>query len=280
MSKSALELEVSILDSALQQLSQHSQEASAIFAQEVNIHQHTVRLGELCTQYFMPFDQQFSISDSTMPLATVIAEINAFTAQQHPDKGASVKTILGSIADGAVVAETNLVLSEQLIRTWSLAKHAFSPANTMDLIVENLHHNIAADGGCLPGISARLIQPYMAILKHIAQSKLGYKQQELQFSDNHNMHRHTSHVNHRGHNSAYDDKDLAEALSRSMLPAFQVHSSQHPAFKPHNGADADYDLEEALRRSILPENQAPSQFVPHRSEEDDFAEAVKRSLGM
>ncbi|MBP9764099.1 MAG: hypothetical protein KBD03_02145, partial [Gammaproteobacteria bacterium] len=33
-------------------------------------------------------------------------------------------------------------------------------SNSFDIFIQNLDHNIATGGGCVPGIAARLIQPY------------------------------------------------------------------------------------------------------------------------
>lgn len=130
---------------------------SALFAQEVDIHTHTRQIGPHY-QYFNAIDQRYNLSRSTQPLQAVISEILAKCPQ---DKKKNITTVLNTIqrtrgCDG----ETHANLQELLIRTWSLVNMPNNYSNAFALFIDNLDHNILTGGGCVPGIAARLIQPY------------------------------------------------------------------------------------------------------------------------
>jgi hypothetical protein len=68
------------------------------------------------------------------------------------------------IRQGRQDYETGLDVMTLLVKTWELAKQ-FKSAHACELVIDNLRHNILANGGCYPGIAARLVQPYTVLLQ-------------------------------------------------------------------------------------------------------------------
>lgn len=116
---------------------------------------HTSFLGEQY-QFFRSLDAKYSLS-KVLDFATVAREILIASGN---DK--RVEIVLGTIRDsrGTPEAETGLNVQELLVRTWFLAQTPLSPSNARELVVLNLVHNKDTGGGCLAGISARLVQPF------------------------------------------------------------------------------------------------------------------------
>lgn len=130
---------------------------SDLFAQEVDIHTHTRQIGPHY-QYFNAIDQKYNLSSNTQKLEEVIKQILARCPAKYKQ---NITTVLNTIrATTRPDNETQANLQELLIRTWSLVNMPNNYSNSFDIFIQNLDHNIATGGGCVPGIAARLIQPY------------------------------------------------------------------------------------------------------------------------
>lgn len=130
---------------------------SALFAQEVDIHTHTRQIGPYY-QSFNVIDQKYKLSSNRQSLEDVIKEILARCPSGYKK---NISTVLDTIrATTRADDETHANLQELLIRTWSLVNMPNNYDNAFDILIKNLDHNIITGGGCVPGIAARLIQPY------------------------------------------------------------------------------------------------------------------------
>lgn len=127
-----------------------------IFAKDDDVHKHTRTIGPLAKE-LMLIDENYKFSAVAQPnFEATAAEILAYS-QNDP----IVALMLNNIrANGTRLDhETGLNIQEQLIRTWTLAK-TVRYAEPKDMVIDNIKHNAKTGGGCLPGISARLVQPY------------------------------------------------------------------------------------------------------------------------
>lgn len=141
----------------IEALKAHIDTLSGLFAQEVDIHTHTRQIGPHY-QYFNATDQRYNLSSNTQKLEEVIRQILARCPAKYKQ---NITTVLNTIrATTRPDNETQANLQELLIRTWSLVNMPNNYSNSFDIFIQNLDHNIATGGGCVPGIAARLIQPY------------------------------------------------------------------------------------------------------------------------
>ncbi len=152
----------------LEKLKKHIETIEVIFALSDDIHQHTRRLGLICHEFINADKQYLNSLKDAQNIGQVITDITA----SCPDEiKPNVLKVLESIRkSGGADSETKLPLQELLVRTWSL-RNVYG--NGVDLILSNLNHNISANGGCLPGIAARLVQPYTAFLFRALNNKYG-----------------------------------------------------------------------------------------------------------
>lgn len=166
----------------IQQAEKTLEEFGAIFKQATNVHLHTKKLGQACTRVFLKLDNQYQLSKGGQTLAMVEADILKFSGNN-----ANVKKVLASIKHPKARKdlETGLNVQDLLIRTWTLACQANNDANARELVIDNLIQNIATKGGCLPGIAARLVQPYSHFVLNKLQTRvtealLGTPEQTMQ----------------------------------------------------------------------------------------------------
>jgi hypothetical protein len=145
----------------LQNAEKTLEEFGGIFKQAANVHLHTRKLGKACKDIFFKLDNQFQLSKNSLTLAQVEAEILKFS-NNHP----VVKRVLASIKlpRAKLDGETGLNIPDLLIKTWHLASDAYGYDGARDLVIDNLKHNVATGGGCLPGIAARLVHPYSVLI--------------------------------------------------------------------------------------------------------------------
>ena len=155
---------------------------SAICANEVDIHTHTKELGALCRTIFNPIDARHLLS-RMRPFSEVVSEIRkaAPVNRKVLSQEISISSILQTLASieargNTTEPETGLNIQELLVRTWTLDNHPKAPANALDLVFANLEHNVVAKGGCLAGISGRLIQPYCNFVQWILNSQFKSQQ--------------------------------------------------------------------------------------------------------
>lgn len=132
-----------------------------IFSQSANVHDYTVKIGEL-TREFIAIEAKYRIADD-FPCDLTIQQITNDILQACPETSKTkVATILASIAAApAIEGETGLNIQYLLTRAWAF-RNLYG--NGTSLIIDNLEHNIIEGGGCLAGIAARLAQPYTALL--------------------------------------------------------------------------------------------------------------------
>ena len=139
-----------------------------VFAEAVDIHQRTRIIGDYYKSFTM-IDAQYKLSNTTQSLESVIQQI----LSRCPDAlKKNITTVLNTIRNTpGVDNETQANLQTLLIKTWSLVNMPKNHSNAFDLLIQNLDHNIATGGGCVPGIAARLIQPYTHFVLKMLENK-------------------------------------------------------------------------------------------------------------
>jgi hypothetical protein len=135
----------------IQQLQQIINQMDNIFRLNNDIHQHTAKLGKM-SKNFLALDAKHKLTLAQSFEAT-INEILGFQ-HDYPGLATAINTI--KQANGKIEPETQLNVSDLLCKTWDLAKNSHQEF----LVLYNLMLNQQDGGGCLAGISARLIQPY------------------------------------------------------------------------------------------------------------------------
>lgn len=134
---------------------------SEICDREDNIHEHTQIIGQFY-QRFYAVDIENNFSSNNESLEVIIKEI---LAECPESKRANVTWVLNKIkATTLADTETGVNVQQLLTRTWSLCTTHYLYSNAIAELIKNLDHNILAEGGCVPGIAARLIQPYAAFV--------------------------------------------------------------------------------------------------------------------
>jgi hypothetical protein len=256
--KLATEYQINMKKEQLDQLHAMLKEMETIFGRDEDIHRHTRRLGEICRQ-FIEFDNQYVRSlEKVKDINSVTQEI---LARCPANLKANVEIALNSITNSQEAdIETGLLLHELLRRTWALKS---SYANGEDLIFDNLNHNKTAGGGCIPGITARLIQPYTAFLyRSIETHSQAYNAEQ-------------SSLNKK---AGYfeDDEQLGQALSASM------YFSSPKIAGNHFEEDEDTLLAKALSLSLSNNSQkagtrGQQPLLFSKSEDDELKLAIKLS---
>ncbi len=160
---------------------------AAISLQAVDIHTHTGELGVLCKP-FLAMDERYGLSfrdDIQSAFNRVRSEIEQRLAHESPADQATVRGVLGSIAargPSVLEPETQLNSMSLLVKSWGLADK-LGQDNLRQLIVDNLKHNIQAQGGCDAGIAARLVQPYTVLcMMHLKQASGLYHTTKITYS--------------------------------------------------------------------------------------------------
>ncbi|MBT4962819.1 MAG: hypothetical protein HOI53_02860 [Francisellaceae bacterium] len=156
-----------ITDADLDLINTTSIALGSLFAQEVDIHIHTVKIGQDCRNVLLLNDDRYLLSEPTIEsLEVTISEITEYCMGKS-----SVVGILGIIsASSGVENETGLDIKLMLRKVWALTKNPILAANHshMGLVTEVLNQNVETGGGCLAGISARLVSAYSLFIEHIA----------------------------------------------------------------------------------------------------------------
>jgi len=131
------------------------EDMSAIFRLDDDIHKHTKALGEACRKTLYPMMEKYKICNA-QSLDSVCTQILAYSGYDD-----DVKKVLNTVKANQrnTEKETQLNVAKLLTETWSLALN-HKEVNAKQLVIDNLKHNYLAKGGCLAGISARLIQPF------------------------------------------------------------------------------------------------------------------------
>ncbi len=172
-----------------------------IFARDDDIHTHTRALAQSYAQFYA-VDLHYNLSNRDKSVDTAMLEIQNLTPAETLN---AVNQALNTIKNTSQIdAETGLNLQDIFVRTWSLTFKLPNISNVVGLVIDNLAHNAQAGGGCIPGIIARLIQPYSAFI---------YESLKVERNNRQNL-------------SDMDD-DLSEALRLSALEAHE--STEKPA---------------------------------------------------
>ncbi len=137
-----------------------------IFRASENIHKHTVKLGYQAL-HFIDMDNKYKIS-TPATFEETAAEILLFCADD-----AMVKTVLQKIREheNAPDNEAGLKVQDLLTKAWSMAKQFDDQFGEKFIVIDNLRQNKITKGGCYPGISARLIQPYTTFINALMQQR-------------------------------------------------------------------------------------------------------------
>jgi hypothetical protein len=143
------------------------------FIQDPQVHNHTKKIGATCKTIFYPIDDKYGFSKvKKLDIKVVIQTI---LKQATEDPGLpEITRVLNTIQDAGadIEPETGLNVAELLVRTWSLAEQDDPLNGFTDIIINCLHDNIPMGGGCLAGISGRLIQPYGTLIQAALNLKL------------------------------------------------------------------------------------------------------------
>lgn len=168
---------ICILDITIEEINillNHLALMSKSYSLEDDIHMHSSFLGEKYKE-FLALDNKYGLSCNNTDInAQNIYELIINFAKNDP----VIIEILQSIKNfGATIEpETGLNIEDLLIRSWQLSDHCFASANMKELIIDNLLHNKATEGGCLAGIAARLTQPYCCGIGFILETIKDQKQ--------------------------------------------------------------------------------------------------------
>ena len=160
-----------------------NQASARYFAQAVDIHQHTRSIGVFYQEQVLPLDNKYGItpilteSNQASEYQKICGEILERTPQ---DRRADMQRVLENFGFDS---ETGLNTRDLLSKIWFLVARSlrcryllqsigfqtdempteqfFTPEQ---YVIQVLLHNITTGGGCKPGINARLVQPYAAML--------------------------------------------------------------------------------------------------------------------
>jgi len=186
-----------------------------IYQSESNVHAHAAQLGAACKQV-SAIDEKYTLSQK-LDFNQARQEI-----LDHCKNEGSVAYALNTIAASNIEPETGLNVKELLVKSWFLAKQSmFKGRNAENLIIDNLKHNTLAGGGCCAGISARLTQPYLFLVK-------------LTLEEN-----------------KIEAEQMARAFEASLLPAYYQQQQYARAPSPISfvRSEEEDDLDYALRLS-------------------------------
>jgi hypothetical protein len=186
-----------------------------VFGAADNVHAHTRTIGQLAKE-LLTIDNAYQFSSiAGVQFETVAAEILA-----RSGKDPHVAVVLNNIrANGTKLDhETGLNIQEQLIRTWTLAK-TVNYAEPREMVIDNLQHNIETGGGCLPGISARLVQPYALFVMAAFEEHVCIAFNGTNFRDDNVMGRAPVPAIAPGFVANDDDDEMAQAIALSKADA-------------------------------------------------------------
>jgi hypothetical protein len=253
-----------------------------MFETEIDIHTYTRQIGAVYPQFYAA-DRTHNLSTNTQKLEEVIQAI----LQRCPaTQKNSVTTVLNTIrATTGADNETCANLQELLIRTWSLVNNSNNYKNAFQVLMDNLDHNIATGGGCVPGIAARLIQPYIHFVLHMLRQ--AYEQSRVATPSVQNL----SMLKKLAQNAHPNDIDpmLAEALRLSLLELGKENKNSHEdrelervlqlsAREAKNEKDSpDPALARALQLSALTTRLTPETKPKKGNEDPALAEALRLS---
>lgn len=151
-----------------------------IFNKEDDIHIHTRALGKIAHDFFVKLDQKHQLTSVQEwkvayheHFETTAREIILEAKKLSKEDSMQVGLVCHTMRFNANVIdyETQMNAVLLLVKTWELAKQS-TDQNARGLVIDNLRHNLEADGKCYAGITARLIQPYALLLTEKLASQL------------------------------------------------------------------------------------------------------------
>jgi hypothetical protein len=236
------------------------------FSSTDNIHTHTPFIGATCRSSLIPIDDKYGLSrEALSSFEETVNEIKEFCSSD-----ARVVDILGRISGSEdIEPETGLNMKDILIRSWAIAKNVTLVYENKGLIIDALKHNIDAGGGCLAGISGRLVAPYSLLVNQVMtntynfqrfgalpqtlQSKLRHEDSELELAIAISM----------GAGSAPQDRELEEAIAVSRAMA-------HSRGGAGGGKlDEDTELARAMSLSFL-SSRGGGSYTSREAEESKY----------
>jgi hypothetical protein len=151
------------LDADCKQLKPLLNTLAEIYSRDVDIHSVTRQVGSLCKE-FIRIEQKYQTQLNILYPAHYSFEdmSSKILAGCTAESRSPVTTVLNTIKT-MPIAEVETGLNAQYLLQRSLAL-GDGITNALSILVDNLHHNIATNGGCHAGIAARLSQPYTAFL--------------------------------------------------------------------------------------------------------------------
>lgn len=203
----------------IERISAANKKLESIFSLNVDIHKHTRVIGEVCRS-IVDIEQRFFTIPETATLSKVVQEISEYSGNDP-----TVLRVLQSIVSQGEKCdhETQLNSGRQLISVWELTKVSCY-ADAQDVVIDNLKHNLQTGGGCLPGISARLVQPYLALLQQYV-----YDSNTEQLLDPQAI------LAPQAEPSEWSDK--VESVTAPVLLKFREYCEQHPLILENVSAD-------------------------------------------
>lgn len=134
----------------------------AFYALSANVHRYTRKIGDHYRTCFSKIDAEYQIS-APGDFNLIYDDILKYSGLDP-----LVRTALDTIKSsaGKIEHETGINVQDLLVRTWGLAKKLGSYAHACDVVVDNLKQNKLTGGGCLAGITGRLVLPYSMFINH------------------------------------------------------------------------------------------------------------------
>ena len=209
-----------------------------------NIHAYTKILGDLCREVFFILDDKYKISDiANKDFENTCQQIlNLATSAMGEDQEtvAIITRVLNTIriSSSTIEAETGLNVIDLLIRTWSVANNLLVSPEEKYIIITNITDNILTNGGCLAGISGRLIHIYCSNIRTILEKGQiekkeanNLQQMQLESSDS-------------------DEEERSTKRRRTEKPLLFGESSSVNALVPLSEEEEEYNLGLALSASL------------------------------
>lgn len=208
-----------------------------------DIHAYTKLLGDLCREVFFILDDKYKISDLANKdfenTCQQILDLATTVMGKNQDTAAIIAKVLNTIriSNGTIESETGLNVIDLLIRTWSVTNNLLVSPEEKHIIITNITDNILTNGGCLAGVSGRLIHIYCSNIRTILEKAkiekeeaINLQQIEVESSDS--------------------DEDRRTKRRRTEKPLLFGGSSTVNALVPFSEEEEKHHLDLALSASL------------------------------
>jgi hypothetical protein len=253
------------------------EDLTPIFATAVDIHTFTRTIGPYYNRA-REYDLRQHCSSTERTFDQVSAEILAFSKNDP-----AVARVLASIKARPIDnLETGINLHDALIRGWDLAgKVAQTYKGSREIIVDNLRHNISTGGGCLQGIAARLVQPYLFFLARALEQKDYAENRPGQILQTVNIKLHTGnepppvveHASSSSSSSSYMPSHHEISEEDLIREAIEQSLSYTPLASSASSSELSFEEQMALAQQLSLEQA-------QESEEDDEELMIARAMGL